>query len=188
MPELLTGDALFALFTEAERSIRRLSNRDRYDAEDEQDAMARFLAGEPDAPQWYEQGRAYFDNVTAKVAAGVRYHRVEVVPEPLTPYLRFDVWLRQYSVPAGEDVRYLARAEAARLHLPDHDFWTFDGERLVLLYFTADDRLIGGQLVREPAVVKQHEVWLDRAHRAATPWTEFVAEDPTRRQPPRLPA
>lgn len=183
--DLLTGAALFSLFTQAERSIRRLSNRDRYEVAEEHEAYARFLAGEPDAPQFEADSRAYLVNVRAKVSAGVRYERIEVVPEPLTEYLRFDVWLRQYHVPAGEDVRFLRRERAATLDLPDHDFWTFDRERLALLYFTADDRLVGAELVDEPAMVARHEHWLDLAYRTATPYHAYVAEDPCRRRPTR---
>lgn len=184
MRELLTGESLLALFTDAGRSIRRLSTRDNYSADAERDAMASFLAGEPNPSRWAASRKPYLDNVRSKVAAGVRYERIEVVPEPLSTYLRFDVWLRQQSVPAGEDVRYLARAEANRLDLPDHDFWTFDGEWLVWLQFTADDRLLGGELITDPDVVARHEAWIDTAASHSTPWADFLAADPSRGRPP----
>jgi hypothetical protein len=185
--ELLTGAPLLALFTEARASIRRLSTRDNYDADNERDAMASFLAGEPDPSRWAAERKPYLDNVRAKVAAGVRYERIEIVPEPLTTYLRFDAWLRQQSVPAGEDVRYLERSKANRLDLPDHDYWTFDGERLVWLYFTADDRLLGGEVITDGDVVARHEAWLDLAAAHATPWAEYLTADPSRGRPPDRP-
>jgi hypothetical protein len=188
MRDLLTGDALFTLFTEATSSIRRLSVRDQYDEPSEQATIERFMLGESAAPQFEADSREYLNNVRAKVAAGVRYQRVEVVPEPLASYLRFDVWIRcLYHCPAGEDVRYLARDQANRLQLPDHDFWTFDGERLVLLYFTASNRLIGAELVADPDMVARHEAWLDMAYQHATPHAEFVAADPERSRPPAGP-
>lgn len=188
MRELLRGEALFALFTEATSSIRRFSVRDQYDEPSEQPTIARFMARELDAPQFAAESREYLDNVRVKVAAGVRYQRVEVVPEPLTDYLRFDVWIRHlYHCPAGEDVRYLDRDRANTLQLPNHDFWTFDRERLVLLYFTAGDQLIGAELVSDFDMVARHEAWLDKAHQAATPHVEFLAADPERSRPPAGP-
>jgi hypothetical protein len=118
------------------------------------------------------------------VAAGKRFERVRVVPEPLTDYLRFELWLAQFNAGAGEDVRYLSREEANVRDLPAHDFWLLDSERLALPYFTADDRLLGAELVTDPVIVRRHERWLDQAQAVATPYRDYLAADPTRRLPP----
>src|SRR5262249_1723673 len=115
------------------------------------------------------------------------FERVRVVPEPLTEYLRFGRWLAAFKARAGEDVRYVGRSEAYTLDLPAHDFWLFDGERLALLYFTADDRLLGAELVTQRSMVARHERWLDLAQEAATPYREYLAADPSRDQPQRGP-
>jgi hypothetical protein len=185
MPDLITCEAFGQLFRDFARSARRLETRDYYRDPEEDAALARFLAGQPENPD-YVASRDYWLNGTirAAVAAGKSFSRVRVVPEPLTPYLRFGVYHCRYNVAAGEDVRYLDRDQAAGFDLPAHDFWLFDEERLALLWFTADDRLLGAQVVTEPAVVRQHVAWLDLAVVHATPYHDFLAADPTREQPP----
>ncbi len=106
------------------------------------------------------------------------------MPEPLTPYLRFDLYHCRFNVDAGEDIRYLACDRANELDLPGHDFWLFDHERLALLWFTTDDRLLGAQLVTETTVVRQHERWLDLAEAHATAYRDYLAAAPSRAMPP----
>ena len=89
-----------------------------------------------------------------------------------------------FNVDAGEDIRYLARDRGNALELPGHDFWLFDDERLALLWFTTDDRLLGAQISTEPAVVRQHTRWLDLAEAHATPYRDYLAADPARAMPP----
>jgi hypothetical protein len=181
--ELLLGPSLRALFHQVERSARRLETRDRYDMPSEHDLMNRWRAGAvtvAEGADWYSD---WTELVQSAVAVGKRFERVRVIPEPLTDYLRFELWLGQFNTGAGEDLRYLPRDQANGLDLPAHDFWLLDGEGLALLYFTADDRLLGAQLVTDPVVVARHASWLDRAHEAATPYRDYLAADPTRERP-----
>ena len=76
--------------------------------------------------------------------------RVRVVPEPLTPYLRYEVRGNRGNAEGGEDIRYLLQARAYELDLPDHDFWVFDSEILVLMRFTGDDRPLPHEVGRRP--------------------------------------
>jgi hypothetical protein len=162
--ELLIGPGLRALFHQVEQSARRLETRGRYDMVSEHELLGRWRAGTvavAEGAEWYAD---WTELVEAVVAAGTRFERVRVVPEPLTEYLRFELWLAQFTAGAGEAVCYLSRDQANALDLPAHDFWLLDGERLAILYFTADDRLLGAQLITDPAVVARHERWLDQAH------------------------
>ena len=133
--------------------------------------------------------RAYFSDWTEPVrvatAMGKRFERVRVVPDELTPYLRLELRWNRYNAEAGEDVRYLRRSAANKLDLPAQDFWIFDGERLALMYFTADHRLLGADLVTDPVIVARHDRWLDMAMCHAIPYVEYLAADPTRELPPR---
>ena len=183
MTELLTGDAWFELFETFVRSARRLETRDRYQVPGEEHYLRRFLDGH------YEEveNRAYFADWTEPVAtavkAGKRFERVRVVPEDLPPYLRLEVRWNQYNAEAGEEVSYLDRTTASKLDLPAHDFWLFDGQRLAQMYFTADDRWLGADLVTDPVVVQRHEHWMDVAVARATPYAQYLAADPARARP-----
>jgi len=181
--DLLIGPALRALFHQVERSARRLETRDRYNMASEHHLMSQWRTGivtVAEGAEWYAD---WTELVQVAVAADKRFERVRVVPEPLTEYLRFELWLAQFNAGAGEDARYLARDQANALDLPAHDYWVLDGERLALLYFTADDRLLGAELITDAVVVARHERWLDQAHAAATPYHDYLAADPTRELP-----
>jgi hypothetical protein len=183
--DLVTGAAFAALFADFGRSARRLESRAWYRDSEESDALARFLAGLPEGPE-YVAGRDHWLNGTirAGVCAGKSFTRVRVFTDPLTPYLRFGLHHCRYNIAAGEDIRYLDQGRAIELGLPAHDYWLFDETRLALLWFTADDRLLGAQIVTEPAVVRLHAAWLDLAFAHSTTYREFLAADRSRDRPP----
>jgi hypothetical protein len=184
MGELLTGATFNQLFASFERTARRLETRDHYYVPVEREPFQRFLAGLRDDPDYRVVREPWFASVRAVVAAGKRRQRIRVVPELLTDYLRFELSICRDNVAVGEDVRYLRRDQANDLDLPDHDFWIFDSNRLALLYFTADDRLLGAEMLTDPDMVARHERWIDIAVEHATPYEQFLAEDPTRADPP----
>lgn len=183
MKTLLTGDAFDALFRRFERTAQRLETRDSYAVSREVDAVAAFNCGQWDEAAFRAERQTFLASVRDATAAGRRRQRVRVVPDPLTDYLRFELRISRDNVWAGEDIRYLNRQEADHIGLPDHDFWLFDGERLALMYFTADDHLLGAQVVTDPSVVAQHAQWLALAAQHATPYVDYLAADPTREYP-----
>lgn len=184
---LITGPAFGELFRSFERTAQRLEGRGQYNEPSEAGALQRFLGGQAEDPEYTASRSAWLvDTVAEAVKAGKTFQRVRVVAEPPTEYQRFGLRNCRDNVAAGEDMRYLTRPEADRLDLPDHDFWLFDGERLVLLWFTSGNRLLGGQAVSDPAAVDQHQRWLSAALDAATPYADFLAKDPSLVRPPVL--
>jgi uncharacterized protein DUF6879 len=180
---VLTREAFGDLFRSAERSVMRLENRRRTDMADERDELRAFLAGTlPDPYPW--ERTWWTDMVARHVEAGRAFRRVRVVEDSLTDYNRYMIYTGSWNVTAGEDLRYLARAEANRLDLPDHDFWVFDSVRLCELRFTGDGRPLPHDLITDPDIVARHEEWILRALGAATRSADYVAEDPTRAWPP----
>ena len=185
MADLITGEAFGQLFHTFLHSARRLETRDRYRDPEEDEALALYLTDNPEDPGYVASRDYWLDGtIRAAVDVGKRFTRVRVVPEPLTPYLRFGLYHCAFNVDAGEDIRYLARDRANTLDLPGHDFWLFDDERLALLWFTIDDRLLGTQIITEPTVVRQHACWLNLAEAHATPYHDYLAADPARAMPP----
>lgn len=182
MPELLTGPDFQALFDSFQRSTERLETRDHY-AGDQAEFDA-WLGGEFEEIPYSDRRAAWLDRIRTQTAAGARWRRARVVREPPTDYQRFLLMSARQNVEAGEEIRYLPRDQATELALPSHDFWLFDGDRLALMYFGLDDRMLGAQLIQEEAVVRQHRSWLDAALEAATPYKTYLDEDPTRAQRP----
>jgi hypothetical protein len=176
--DLITGADFVAMFDAVTTSARRLETRDRYAAD--QPRLERWIAGEIDAIPMDGARKVWLDRVRTTTAAGGNWRRVRVVRDPPTLGQRFLVMAARQSVEVGEDIRYITRTGANELDLPAHDFWLFDDDRLALLWFTADDRTLGAQIVRDEAVLRQHRRWLDRAEGIAAPYREYLAADPNR--------
>jgi hypothetical protein len=183
----LNEQEYYKLFRTARKSIRRMESRGNYDAEHERVEREAFLAGE----RPYERPvrfSTWDQAVRAQRARGVTFEKVRVMDDPLTPNNRFRIWSNSQAARNDEVIRYLTRSRAIELDLPDHDFWVFDSEQLLLMPYTGDDRLMQTLLVTDPALVALHDGWLDLAWANATPYKDYLAEDPTRAEPPiRLP-
>lgn len=170
MTGLLSGQALADFVLGFERTAFRLETRERYSEPEETEPLRRFLAGRPDYA-WNEEWAAM---IRQRTALGQRMSRVRVVAEPHSDYTRFGIDLARVNVAAGEDIRYLSRPQAARLSLPDHDFWLIDSSRVAILRFGDDDVLLGAAIVTDPAVVDGHRHWRDVAWDAAVPLAEYA--------------
>jgi len=180
---MLDLPGVLALFDRFEHSVLRLESRRHTDLASERAELRAFLAGElPEAYAW--EPDAWTRMVTRQTSAGRPFRRVRVMDDPLTDYNRYMIYTGHRNVSAGEDIRYLSRADANALDLPGHDFWVFDSVRMTELRFTDDGRLLGQDLITDPEIVAQHEEWAQRGFAAATPSADYVAEDPTRAWPP----
>ncbi len=172
------------LFESFERTAVRLEARPRTDVPSERADVEAFLAGRLPPRREREPDDPWSAMTERKAAAGSPLTRVRVMDEPLTDYNRFMVYCARASVHHGEDIRFLTLDTAAALDLPDHDFWVFDSARLVELRFTGDDRPLDHDLITDPDLVARHGAWFERAFAAAVPWADYLAEDPSREEPP----
>jgi hypothetical protein len=185
MTDLLSGEDWYRHFLTFERTARRLETRDAYAKANEDAAFRRFMDGQAEDPQYGEELRDWtVDVVSMAAAAGKFFARLRVPCEPPTDYQRFGLRNARYNVAAGEDIRYLSRHQAARLGLPDYDFWLFDHTQLAIMHFTDDNHMLGVQLIMAPAEVRQHSRWLGLALQEAMTYRDYLAADPTRASPP----
>jgi hypothetical protein len=184
MAAVITDEEFGELFHRAHRSARRLETRDRYDVVSEHERERLFQAGRLTDTRTRADRIEWEQTVREGVSRGVRFERVRVVPDSVTDYHRFLLHQARFNVEYGEDVRYLRRARADALDLPDWDFWVFDSTTLLLMPFTADDRLLDCEIVTDPELVARHEAWIDLAMAHASLYAEYLAEDPARATPP----
>lgn len=133
--------------------------------------MLQFVAGEPVDMAWFQNWLTMIRELTSE---GRRLTRVRVVSLPMTDYSRFGMFCSQYTNEAGEDIRYLARDQAA--DLPDYDYWLFDSSKLVRLNFDAEENFLGGEVIDDPAVIVQHNYWRDVAWHRAVRRSDFASE------------
>ncbi|MGW4792615.1 DUF6879 family protein [Nonomuraea sp. NPDC004297] len=165
-------------FTELVLSFRhtafRLEARDRYNEPSEAEAIHGFTETGSVDPAYLEE---WATTVRERFAQGRRMRRVRVVSEPHAPYTRFGLALAAQNTEAGEDIRYLPRHQASGLDLPGHDFWLIDSMMLLILRFDDDDKLLGADVVTDPAVVVKHCYYRDVAQHHAIPWREYTKQD-----------
>jgi hypothetical protein len=172
----IVGDDEFdRLFATIERSAYRLETLDFYDVPVEREAYRRFLAGEDPGTDWFEP---WLNIIRSAVAAGRRFERVRVAREPLSDYLRFELWASQYNVEVGEDMRYLDIHRAAELGLPGYDYWLFDDDRLVRMYFNDGGRMERAEIITDLAAVEEHRQYRRRAWAEAVPYARYAAIHP----------
>ncbi|MEU1680842.1 DUF6879 family protein [Micromonospora zamorensis] len=165
-------DAFQRLFEDFQHAAFKLEVRRSYGLASEDEPFQTFLAGGDPGIEWL---RSWLDLMEAETSKGKRVERVRVVDEPPSEYLRFEISVTPHNLAAGEDIRYLARARAAELALPEYDFWLFDSQVVAFLHFTDDDRFVGFSTTEDPAEVLMHCQWRDRAWTRATRFTELPA-------------
>lgn len=167
MSQQLTDDEFAAQFTEFRETAWHLETRAVYRIDEEQDAFARFLAGEAVGLDWFQP---WLDQIRDLTDRGRRIGRVRLMENPPTDYQRFELWGTPYNVAAGEQVGTLPAADQHRLRLPEHDFWLFDAERVIVCHFTDEGRVAGHELFVDPETVDAHRRWWDIAVANAVPY------------------
>ncbi len=166
---LLLGDAFNALFESFSSTARRLEVRERYNVEDEREPLRAYLDGQPDDLAWFAP---WLDQIRRLTGSGRQFRRVRVVSVPLSDYSRWGLDIARHTSAAGEDIRYLDRADAS--DLPSFDYWLFDDSRAARLHFDADDRPLGGEIITDRGKVNELAAALTTAEDRAVSRTEFA--------------
>lgn len=151
--ELMTPQQRDQLLGTVRRDAFHLELKDHYEADYEHDPIARWLRGEPDDHAW---AKPWLDRVRLATAAGKTVRRVRVVTEPLSDYIRWEHAVTRLNQEAGEDIRWLPRHLVPRdIQFPvaGNDFWLFDDQVVTVGHFDHNGRVLGSELVTDPAVV-----------------------------------
>jgi len=166
---LLLGADFSALFDTYEHTAFRLEVRDSYlGVGYEQEPFRKWQAGEPEDMEWR---RDWLDGIRRRSAEGRTMSRVRIVSLPATDYVRFSYRNCADNIAAGEDIRYLARDDAA--DLPPYDFWLFDSTRLFRMHFNDVNEFLGAEPVDNPGAVADHVRLGDEAWSRATRYQDF---------------
>ncbi|QMU78585.1 hypothetical protein GXW83_25630 [Streptacidiphilus sp. PB12-B1b] len=175
MPDLISGPAITDFFRSGfEHTAWRWETRRAYGVAAESDALRAFLRGEDVS----DPGRPWLALMRQLREQGKLVGRVRLVDDPPTDYQRFLLADVTDSVEAGEDIRYLQRAEAQRRGLPEYDFWIFDSHTIGIFRFDGD-RSLGMALTEDPAEVLRGCQIRDAAVHFAIPAQEFIAQVPS---------
>lgn len=162
--------AFDSLFRE---SAFRLESLDNYAVGPENEPFRRFLAGQPQEPDWH---KPWQDFVRRSLDEGKTMARVHVVTEPLSDYLRFEVTCGYpLSVDAGEDVRIIRRPVRSPVALPGHDFWMFNDSDVVVMDYDENGHFHGGETVSDIGEIAFYRRIRDVTMQHSIPLDDYLA-------------
>ncbi len=167
-------EAFNALFTGVRESWFRLETLQAYNA-GEAEELQEFLAGRP-RPR---SPGPWHDMIRGHVAAGRSLRRVHVIREPLTDYIRWELYAYRPNIEAGEDVRVLPVPEGADwpVGVPEGlDFWLLDDREVWVMDYDRTGRFLACELVTDPGEVEQYRAWRDAALAASVPVGDYQPE------------
>ena len=157
-------------FSSFEHSAWRLELLDEYDEPSTRLRMAQLQRGERLAPnQWWLEG------LQAAQERGASVGRVHVVGQ-LTDYLRYELSVYESHAAAGEDIRILRADVAARLDLPDFDYWLLDDTAVFRLDYGPRGVLLGEEMITDLATVARCVQVRKAATRLALPLAQYQRE------------
>ncbi|MBT2367013.1 hypothetical protein J7E88_17275 [Streptomyces sp. ISL-10] len=131
-----------------EHTAWRLETRREYAADQATEEYQDFVRG---VAPLRDEGGPWFVNAREQTARGKRIERVRLVDEPPSTGQRYLLATTPDNLAAGEDIRFLLRADAERLGLPDFDFWLFDSRVLARFNWTDPARRM--ELTTDPAAI-----------------------------------
>lgn len=154
----------------------RLEAQPAYRVDAEQEAFDDFLRGEPRPAGEYGYYAEWLAKVEAVTAEGRRIERVRILEAPPTEYQAFELHMAPANLAAGETLRTITRAEAAKADLPAvDDWWLFDSQAVAVMRFATDGTPLGGTILTYPAIVSRYCTWRDLAVHHSAPFTGRAA-------------
>lgn len=162
------------LLAHCQHSAVHLEMRDQYAIAKEDEEFNSWRRGE--RVNWSDRGSwwsPFYQAVSDAVARGITVRRARIVSEPVTEYIRWEHYVTQGNVEAGEHVRWLPRRRASDVALPGNDYWLFDGALSRLHHFSGDGDLIEHELTDDQAVVKLCAEAFEQVWARAIPHAEY---------------
>lgn len=172
-PDLIPFREVAHVFTDFKHTAWRLETRRAYATDRNSEPWTRWKAGEDVA---HDDPDAWRLNVAEQTAQGKRFGRVRIVDQPMTEGQDFLLTRAPSNVAVGDEVRYLLRADAERLRLPDFDFWLIDSRTLLRFAFDEHDTTLGVYVTEDPAEVLAACQARDAAWHHAIPAAEFARQ------------
>lgn len=173
----LSGEEFMALFTTFKKSAFRLETLpqtlvDRHDA-----AFEAFLNG---TPLPLNQNEKWCQLIRESADEGKTFSRVHILPEKLTPYLRYEIeWGYVFNVAAGSDIRLLEYPNVTEeiRQAAKQDYWLFDNETVVLMDYTQEDgRYLGARIIEPGSNIEKYNYLKDITWARATEFKEFLSK------------
>ncbi len=155
----------------AKESAFRLETLPQYLVPQEAEEFADWKAGKPIRRRTPENHEG-LARIQRAVARGFRRYRVHILDQPLTDYLRFELYGYLDSVAVGSEIYVADRdthPDLAELH---EDFWLYDDEIGVRMFYDGEGHFLYPELIDE---LKPYREMRDTSLRHAEPLTDYLA-------------
>jgi len=130
----------------AKQSAFRLETLPQYLVPEEEDAFSEWKRGTLIPPRTPENSKL-LAQIKRDAARGFRRYRVHILDQPLTAYLRFELYLYLDSVAVGAEVYVVDRDDHPVLADLHEDFWLFDDEIAVRMIYDDEGHFLHLELI-----------------------------------------
>ncbi len=171
--ELISSAERNQLLESFEHDAFHLELRDDYSVPAEDGPYESWRRGEPVDNSYMD---FWVDLVRRAAADGKTFRRVRVVTQPHSDYIRWEHETTSVNEAAGEGIRWLPRhhlPEGITFPVDGNDWWLIDGKILAVGHFDENGRVLGSELIQDPAVIEECVRVRDLLWGIATPHAEY---------------
>jgi hypothetical protein len=170
-------EELMELFQSFQKSMFRLETLDAYSVASDA-ILPLYLAGDPLPPPPNKYQLEWWGIIEEASKQEKDVSRVHVVPNELTPYLRYEIdWGYAYSAQHGEKIFLVSREDNKRLaDIAAEDFYLFDDKTLVYVKYDESGSHLGYELEQNPECVEACVKIKADLISAALPLNEYLAK------------
>jgi len=162
---------LRALGANAKRSAFRLETMPQYVVPQEAELFAAWNAGMA-PPRRTPENDPAMARLQRELQRGLRRYRVHILDRPLTPYLRFEIYLYLDSVAVGSEVYVADRDAHPDLADLREEFFIYDDETVVRMFYDEEGHFLYPEFVDD---VEPYLAMRDTAMRHAEPLLDYMA-------------
>ncbi|MGH3922720.1 MAG: DUF6879 family protein [Pseudonocardiaceae bacterium] len=155
----------------AKQSAFRLETLPQYLVPQEAEEFADWKAGKPMSQRTPENDEG-LARIQRDAARGFRRYRVHILDQPLTDYLRFELYGYLDSVAVGSEIYVVDRDAHPDLADFHEDFWIFDDEIGVRMFYDDEGHFLYPELIDD---LEPYREVRDTALRHAEPLTDYLA-------------
>ncbi len=160
----------------AKGSVIHVETLDHYGVPDDDLMFTLWQSGKTPTQEQLLGYASWFDKVKESTERGVAFHRIHIVPEVLTPYLRFEIEFayQRFCEPSGEKVWILPKEANKKLaaHIPG-DFYLIDQRQVLLPQYNSANNFVGLKEVVSGGSMDAYRSQADELLRAAMPLEAF---------------
>jgi hypothetical protein len=164
-------DDLRRIGSAAKQSAFRLETLPQYLVPQEAERFAMWNAGKLIPPRTPENSEL-LARLQRDAARGFRRYRVHILDQPLTAYLRFELYLYLDSVAVGSEIYVVDRDDHPNLADLHEDFWLYDDEIAVRMIYDDEGHFLYPELIEN---IEPYREMRDTALRHSQPLTNYLA-------------